>query len=361
MGQAAELAATRWPWLGPLFWPAVCPQLAPDDPWRGFALCAEDGNVQPVADALAAAATVPAVLPPGEHAVDHPALRYDSGWRVTSVAADPSADGDALTYDFTGTETALRVQGGPYWAYYLVSVDGQPANALPRDESGASYLVLYDPLSEEQLIALAAGLAPGQHRVRLEARGGWGQWALRGIRVADDTAGASSLPDWRILVLAAVLLVVMCLVVAWPELKRGACWLAARLDAPVRLPDAAWLGAAALLALRPWSFPLADFGHCSVGGAWSHLFHPARCLSAAHRVLHSSRPRPKALIGPEFSLYESLAVVGYRGCAGALAGVVGSRSGRRDHRVSRCMVSTGRFSRSLSLAWRRRWPPSDRM
>ncbi len=305
-GQAAELAATRWPWLGPLFWPAVCPQLAPDDPWRGFALCAEDGGARPVADALAAAAKAPAVLPPGDHAVDHPALRYDPGWRVTSTAADPSADGDALTYDFIGTETALRVQGGPFWAHYLVSVDGQPANALPRDESGASYLVLYDPLGEERLIPLAEGLAPGRHQVRLEARGGWGQWALRGIRVADGTVGASRLPDWRILLLAAALVVGICLVLAWPELKRGARWLAARLDATARSPDAAWWGAAALLALvlglSRW--PILDLAALAALGLIFFIRPDVSLPLIAFSI--PLWPRPKALAGLEFSLYELL-------------------------------------------------------
>jgi O-antigen ligase len=305
-GQAAELASTRWPWLGPLFWPAVCPQLPSDDPWRGFTLCAADGSAKPVANALAVAAKPPTVLPPGDHAVDHPALRYDPGWRVTSAAADPGADGDALTYDFVGTETALRVQGGPFWAYYLVSVDGQPANALPRDESGASYLVLYDPLSEERLIPLAQGLAPGRHQVRLEARGGWGQWALRGIRVADGTVGVSRLPDWRILFLFSAFVVGICLVLAWPELKRSALWLAARLDATARWPDAAWLGAAALLALllglSRW--PIVDLVALAALG----LIFFIRPDVAPPLIAFSIPfwPRPKALVGLEFSLYELL-------------------------------------------------------
>ena len=269
--QAIEMAAMRWPWLGRCSGPAVCPQLAPDDPWRGFALCVDDGLARPVADALAVAAKSPAVLPSGDHAMDHPAVRYDPGWRVTPSAADPSADGDALTYDFIGTGTALRVQGGPYWAHYLVSVDGQPANALPRDESGASYLVLYDPLGEERLIPLAEGLAPGQHQVRLEARGGWGQWALRGIRVTDGTSGASRPPDWRVLLVATVLLVVVCLILAWPELKRGARGLATRPDAIAQSPDTAWWGVAALLALvlglSHW--PILDLAALAALGLYS--------------------------------------------------------------------------------------------
>ena len=305
-GQAAELAATRWPWLGPLFWPAVCPQLVPDDPWRGFALCAEDGGERPAADALASASRAPVVLPPGDHAVDHPALRYDPGWRVTSTAADPSADGDALTYDFIGTETALRVQGGPFWAHYLVSVDGEPANALPRDESGASYLVLYDPLGEERLIPLADGLAPGRHQVRLEARGGWGQWALRGIRVGEGTVGASRLPDWRILFLFAAIVLSTCFILAWPELKLGARWLAVRLDAPVRLPDVVWWVTAVLLALllglSRW--PILDLVALAALGLIFFIRPDVSLPLIAFSI--PLWPRPKALAGLEFSLYELL-------------------------------------------------------
>ena len=259
-----------------------------------------------MADALAAATKPPSVLPPGDHAVDHPALRYDPGWRVTHTAADPDADGDALTYDFIGTETALRVQGGSFWAHYLVSVDSQPANALPRDESGASYLVLYDPLDEARLIPLAEGLAPGRHQVRLEARGGWGQWALRGIRVADGTVGASRLPDWRILVLAAALVVVVCLILAWPELKRGARWLAARLEAITQLPDAAWWGGAALLALviglSRW--PMLDLAAWAALGLMFFIRPDVSLPLIAFSI--PLWPRPKALVGLEFSLYELL-------------------------------------------------------
>ena len=239
--QAAELATTRWPWLGPLFWPAVCPQLAPGIREAALRSVPRMEAKRPMADALDVPrpkrrpcwplAITPWII-----------LRCATAPAGTShaPAADPGANGDALTYDFIGTETTLRLQGGPFWAYYLVSADGQPAGALPRDESGASYLVLYDPLGEERLVPLAQGLAPGRHQVRLEARGGWGQWALRGIRVVDGTVGASKLPDWRILFLFAAFVVGICLILAWPELKRGVRWFAACLDAPVRLPDVAW-------------------------------------------------------------------------------------------------------------------------
>ncbi len=193
---AFDLAATRWPWLGPLFWAAGCPSdLAPDDPWRGFALCAPDGTPRGVWQALATAAQRPALLPPGDHRPNHPALHYSPGWRVTAHAADPTADGDILTWEFYGSGLALRVQGGPYWAYYRIAVDGAPANALPRDEKGNAYLVLYDPVAEVRVVPVARGLPLGRHQVRLEAVGGWGQWALQGVLVSATT---QQWPGWQL-------------------------------------------------------------------------------------------------------------------------------------------------------------------
>jgi hypothetical protein len=245
--QAFARARADWPWLGPLFWAADCPDRPTDDPWLGFALCGAGGAPRPVAAALAEAGSPATILPPGEHAVDHPALRYGSGWRVTPEAADPNADGDALEFAFTGSGLDLRVQGGPYWAYYRVSVDGQPANALPRDESGAAYLALYDPLAEERWVPVATGLMPGEHTVRLEATGGWGQWALQGLRVTADEPSLTWV-SWLLLGLALVGTVVW-LILAWPFRHGAARWLLNTFDVEAARPEAALWAAAVALAL----------------------------------------------------------------------------------------------------------------
>jgi O-antigen ligase len=135
--------------------------------------------------------------------MSHPALHYEGSWRVTRGAADPGRDGDTLSFDFQGTDLTLRVQGGPYWALYRVWVNGGPANALPRDESGVSYVVLHDPLAEIRSIPVASGLPQGQHRVRMEATGGWGQWALQGISVS-NSAAVARWPGWLLLGFAAL-------------------------------------------------------------------------------------------------------------------------------------------------------------
>ncbi len=196
-------ARTDWAWLGPLFWPAFCPQRPADDPWQGFALCDRDGTLRPVAETLAAATAPADWLPPGRHSPDHPALRFSPGWRVTPWAADPAADGDALAFDFWGSGLALRVQGGSYWAYYVITVDGAPANALPRDEAGAAYLVLHDPLAKARWVPVARNLPTGRHSVRLETVGGWGQWALQGLAVTDAPL-RPWWPAWLLLALAVV-------------------------------------------------------------------------------------------------------------------------------------------------------------
>ena len=245
--RALDKVRADWPWLGPLFWAADCPDRPADDPWLGFALCGDGGVPRPVAAVLAGAGAPASVLSPGEHAVDHPALRYESGWRVTSDAADPSADGDALAFNFAGTGLDLRVQGGPYWAYYQISVDGQPANALPRDETGAAYLALHDPLAETRWVPVATDLTPGEHVVRLEATGGWGQWALQGLRVTDGDRS----PGWIAWLLLALALLgtAVWLILAWPFRRAAACWLLNRLEAGAARPAAALWAATAVCAL----------------------------------------------------------------------------------------------------------------
>lgn len=300
--RAVELAQTDRPWLGPLFWAAACGPAAADDPWQGFSLCTADGRPRPVWDALAQAAAVRPALPPGAHAVDHPAVRYGPGWRVTPAAADPSANGDRFAYDFWGDETALRVQGGPYWAIYRVWVDGQPANALPRDETGAAYLVLYDPLAETRLIPLARGLGAGRHQAVIEARGGWGQWALQGIVVRAAPSGL----DRRTRACLAGVLAAAWLWLMRRRLAGAAAVLVRRLDVAAGQPAALWyaagVGLAFLLVASRW-LPLDLAALAGLGLLFLARPDAALPLIAAAIPLW---PRPKLLAGFEFSLYELL-------------------------------------------------------
>jgi hypothetical protein len=183
--EAAIVQARRnWPWLGPMLvirWDTA--GLAADDPARGFAL----QEAAPVLAALQTVATSPFLATAGHYPADHPTGHYSPGWRFAQTQADiPRHEPRTLTIPFAGTRLDLMVNRGPYRGYLWVTIDGQPANALPRDDQGRSYVVLYDPLRESETLTLAQHLASGPHEAVIEAEGGWGQWAIGGWTVYNE-------------------------------------------------------------------------------------------------------------------------------------------------------------------------------
>ncbi len=83
--------------------------------------------------------------------------------------------------------------------------------------------------------------------MRLEAVGGWGQWALQGLRV---TAGERS-PAWIAWALMALALLgtLAWLLLVWPFRRGAARRLLTRLDAEAAWPEAALWAATAFFAL----------------------------------------------------------------------------------------------------------------
>ncbi|MBC8265008.1 MAG: O-antigen ligase family protein, partial [Anaerolineales bacterium] len=127
---------------------------------------------------------------------------------------DIGQTGDSLVIPFKGTRLDLTVRRGDFWGILYVTVDGKPANRLPRDSRGRSYLVLHDPLYGTETVALASGLADEVHEAELVAEGGWGQWAIVSwtvaLRQAQDAAREPNpLPyqlAWALLGICAVVL-----------------------------------------------------------------------------------------------------------------------------------------------------------
>ncbi|MBN1976299.1 MAG: O-antigen ligase family protein [Anaerolineae bacterium] len=148
---------------------------------------------------------------------------WEGGWELSERGADPSEAGslagtDRVTIPFSGTDFALMVRRGDYRANFFVSVDGEPANCLPREERGA-YLVLSSPDYESQVvtISVASGLSDGPHEAVLIADRGWDQWPLVGWRVSrtPDT----TVYDWVLAGLGGIAF--MCLAGAiWQRGKR---------------------------------------------------------------------------------------------------------------------------------------------
>ncbi len=190
-----ERAEREWLWAGPLALEAYQPNFtAPGQPaaatdrhW-GFALVDPAGVDTPLGEALTTApAPDPSVAGPGSYTTQHPAAAYSGPWEFSELGADIPEDYAAatLTIRFRGSDFGLRVRRDDYRAYLYVEVDGQPANALPRDEHG-SYLVLTSPTrsAEVSLIPVAHGLDPEREHVAvIRPERGWDQWSIAGFAV----------------------------------------------------------------------------------------------------------------------------------------------------------------------------------
>jgi O-antigen ligase len=141
--------------------------------------------------------------------------RWEGDWELSEQGADPSEAGslvgsDRVTVPFSGTDFALTVRRGAYRANFFVSVDGAPANRLPRegrikrrDEQHDAYLVLSSPDHEPQVVTLpvAGGLSDGPHEAVVVADRGWDQWPLVGWRVSRRPGTAAY--DWALAGLGA--------------------------------------------------------------------------------------------------------------------------------------------------------------
>ncbi len=182
-------AQQEWPWLGLMFLENWQPDAPIDDPRWGFSIA---GGATAVALQTALQQN-PALAQPGFHQAqaDHPAQVYIGGWRFSpEFGADISqpaegAANDQVSFTFWGTDVGLRVRRADFRARFYITVDGQAANALPRDENG-SMLILTSPDPTDDTItteAIARNLAPGPHTVHIEAERGWDQWALNGFSV----------------------------------------------------------------------------------------------------------------------------------------------------------------------------------
>ena len=146
---------------------------------------------------------------PGSHPLDHTQIRYGEGWRVAGGVADPPQTGIAvepgrgavpqpgapMAFSFEGRGVAFEIQGGEYWGYLVVTVDGEPANALPRDESGRSYLVLHDPSAATRSVTLAHNLPLGVHAVTVTPVNDPPTSTASGPTVAEDS-GPRPVANW---------------------------------------------------------------------------------------------------------------------------------------------------------------------
>ncbi len=300
--EAIARAREEWPWLGVMLLPRFRPPPAPHDPRRGFALVDEQGQPRLLYQRIEALATAPPRAYPGRYRPDHPAAGYDGGWRVTPLGADVGPQGGTLTIAFHGTRLDLTVRRGAYRAHLWATVDGQPANALPRDEQGRAYLILYDPLYRTVTVPVARGLPDGPHEAVLTAERGWGQWAIAGWTVSREASEAGYRWSLLGLGLAALVCAAMGLRAAWRlPWRRGWDAVEGRYRAVGDGPAlAVTIAAAALFYFAP-TLPLSLIGLALLAAAI--VLRPDSGLA----VVAFSIPfflQPKLMAGKAFSMVE---------------------------------------------------------
>ena len=191
----------HWPWAAAPAWVQYAPG-SDEDPLRlGWVQRDARGQRTPAGEGVADLAHTGMI--PGKGAISarqaaHAAMFPNEDWRYGPEAADPNGPGATFLLPFHGSALALQVQRGPYKGYFNIWVDDQPAPALPMDPAtGNAYLFLYDPDNGTAIVPVARDLPQGDHLLRIEAQGGWGQWPLRRILI-DDIPHPKPWPFWPV-------------------------------------------------------------------------------------------------------------------------------------------------------------------
>lgn len=214
---ALDRAEREWPWLTGMALYTWQPNAPADDAHWGFAMQSASGETTPLFDALAARPIAEAARN-GLYAPDNPYAAYSGMWRFGPLGADigDRQDSQAL-FRFSGSDVALQLRQDDFVAYLFVEVDGEPANALPLDGGGNSYIILTSDtrLPAIGLTTVATGLATGEHTLRIIADRGWERWALAGYAVSTGNLAAPYIQIIAVALVTSAVALAATLVSGW--------------------------------------------------------------------------------------------------------------------------------------------------
>lgn len=199
-----QLALREWDWVGVIcvWYLRQVGSMKPDSAEYYFRMVDTDFTPRLVYRALKGETSQPAA---GAGYFDEttPSVRAGPGWQYE--IANQASGGQVLVTDKSGGSTSFAFQGTgldivsarePGAGMLWVTIDGQPANGLPRDKSGHAYIDLSSPTSRWQVqTPVATNLLPGQHLVQVEA-------AQPGGRVTVDAFVVQNKPTARLPILA---------------------------------------------------------------------------------------------------------------------------------------------------------------
>lgn len=176
----------EWPWLGGMILNQWQPDAVSSDPNWGFSLIDQANEPTALWRSLSAYKP-PQQAQNGLFPAVNPFTRYSGVWTFGPLGADIGWVQDSqFSFDFNGSDVALLLRQDNYTAYLYPTIDGQPANAVPRDASGNGYIVLTSPslLPETNLVSAARNLPNTNHTLHVVADRGWDRWAIAGFGVS---------------------------------------------------------------------------------------------------------------------------------------------------------------------------------
>ncbi len=177
---------TEWPWMGVMFLENWEPNAPSHDPAWGFSIADRDvRNVQFWDDYPMTGFHFAEPDARGQTWVGDWTFSPQFGADSSEKYVENGDVRDSMTFTFWGTDVGMRVRRADFRARFYVTVDGEPANARPRDEHGTT-VVLDAPNPNEDYITtelVASDLAAGVHTLEVVAHRGWDQFALQGFSV----------------------------------------------------------------------------------------------------------------------------------------------------------------------------------
>jgi O-antigen ligase len=189
-----ERAEREWPWLGGMILQQWQPVASADNPQWGFSLITQDGQPNSLWQALVNTPPVNAAT----NGLHHPRTEfaeYSGLWTFSALGADigwlETSDSQAR-FRFYGTELALLLREGDYFAFLYPTIDGETANATPHDASGNAYILLRSASQKPEisLTSVSRGLNLDIHHLQLIPDKGWDQWALAAYAVSSGNLAA---------------------------------------------------------------------------------------------------------------------------------------------------------------------------
>lgn len=214
---ALDRAEREWPWMAGMILHHWQPDAAADDPVWGFSLLDT-----PLYEALEQHSQ-PSAAENGLFFAANPYVRYSGVWTFSDLGADIGWINDSqLEFNFTGRDVGLLLRQNNYVAHLYPTIDGQQANALPKDPAGNAYILLTSDtlLHETNLVPVARNLNLSPHTLRVVASDlvpddAKDRWALVGYAVSSGDLTAPYNQQITVAWLAVLVAAVATLVTGW--------------------------------------------------------------------------------------------------------------------------------------------------